>query len=255
MMGEPTILSGRLALRRLLPAIGLLLVVAPAAALAQTNIDQGKSPAELFAGDCATCHKSARGLANGRGSAALAAFLLEHYTASRDQAAALAAYVLGAGGGQPVPATQSRGPKTTPDKPDRAAVEESKPGARPRDRPKREETPATARARPGEEEKREGTPRIMREPNGPPARKETEPTVVSPTREATPEPAPPASPSTPVVTAPSSPPPPAATVTSPPAAPASQASSAQATPGPSAAAPGASDSGEGGPVPRDNIPD
>ena len=40
-----------------------------------------------------------RGLANGKDSAALTDFLREHYTTSRDQAAALAAYVLGGRGG------------------------------------------------------------------------------------------------------------------------------------------------------------
>jgi hypothetical protein len=103
----------------------------PAMAQAQTNIDQGKSPAEIFANDCATCHKSARGLANGRGSSGLASFLVEHYTASKDQAAALAAYVMGAGGGEAAPA---RGPKpgATPDR-NRASAEPapSRPGEKP----------------------------------------------------------------------------------------------------------------------------
>ena len=57
------------------------------------NIDQGKSPADIFANDCAACHKSTRGLANGQNSLALSSFLREHYTASKDQANALAAYV------------------------------------------------------------------------------------------------------------------------------------------------------------------
>ena len=83
---------------RFAPFIGLLVAIAPAAARAQTNIDEGKTPAEIFATDCAACHKAPRGLANGRGSSALAEFLTEHYTSSRQQAAALAAYVLGAGG-------------------------------------------------------------------------------------------------------------------------------------------------------------
>jgi hypothetical protein len=265
------------AFRHVVPAIGLFVVLAPLAALAQTNIDQGKSPAELFAGDCATCHKSARGLANGRGSSALAGFLVEHYTASRDQAAALAAYVLGAGGGQAAPATQSRASKPTPDKPERASVEEPKPSARTRDRAKPDENPATARTRPPEEERKgEGTVRIMQEPNGTdrrgtPTRREPEPAVASPSHQAVPEPAPAASQPTsapaPVVVAP--PPTPAASAPaavvatpapSPPAAAAAapapaQASGAAATPGPTAAAPAASDSGEGEAVPRDNIPD
>jgi hypothetical protein len=241
MMGEPTPLARIWAVKHVVSAIGLLWVLTSLPALAQTNIDQGKSPAELFAGDCATCHKSARGLANGRGSAALAGFLLEHYTASRDQAAALAAYVLGAGGGQAAPATQSRPPKPTPDKPDRASVEEPKPSARTRDRAKQEE------------------------PNGPdrraaPGRREGEPAVASPSHQAVPEPAPSAPPPTPVVVSPpaavvATPPPPPAGAATPPAAAPSPAMSAPAAPGPSAVAPAAEISGESGPVPRDNIPD
>ncbi len=117
--------------RGVAPAIGLFVGLLPAMAQAQTNIDQGKSPAEIFANDCATCHKSARGLANGRGSSGLASFLVEHYTASKDQAAALAAYVMGAGGGEAAPA---RGPKpgATPDR-NRASAEP--PPSRPAEKP------------------------------------------------------------------------------------------------------------------------
>jgi hypothetical protein len=267
MMGEPTRLGGVRVLRRLVPVIGLFVILVPAMTRAQTNIDQGKSPAELFAGDCATCHKSARGLANGRASSALAGFLVEHYTASRDQAAALAAYVLGAGGNQPAPAaaTQSRGPKAAPDKPERASVEEPKPSARSRDRTKREEAPATARARPPEEDKG-GTPRIMQEPNGreqnaAPARRETEPTVAAPSHEATQEPTPPtaASPA-PLVVTPAAPSPapavtPAPVAAAPTPAAGQESRAPAAAPGSSAAAPTTSDAGEAAPVERDNIPD
>ena len=62
---------------------------------AQTNIDQGKTPSQIFANDCAACHKPTRALANGKNRFALTEFLREHYTTSREQAAALAAYVLG----------------------------------------------------------------------------------------------------------------------------------------------------------------
>jgi mono/diheme cytochrome c family protein len=89
------------------PMIALVSVVAltmmASPALAQTNIDQGKSPAELFANDCAACHKTTRGLANGRSTLTLSIFLREHYTASSDQAASLAAYVLNSGGNAPAP--------------------------------------------------------------------------------------------------------------------------------------------------------
>ncbi len=99
--------------RRFVPMIGLLaawgfgLWAAPAHA--QVNIDQGKSAAEIFSNDCGTCHKGAKGLANGKNSATLAGFLREHYTSSAQQAASLAAYVLGAGAGPPPSASLKPG--------------------------------------------------------------------------------------------------------------------------------------------------
>ena len=85
--------------RHLAPAFILVAALAPLSARAQVNIDQDKSPAHIFASDCSVCHKSTRGLANGRGSSALTGFLEEHYTSSREEAASVAAYVLSAGGG------------------------------------------------------------------------------------------------------------------------------------------------------------
>ena len=54
-----------------------------------------KPPAQLFASDCtgAGCHKSPQGLNKGQGFGGLAGFLREHYTNSRESAAALAAYL------------------------------------------------------------------------------------------------------------------------------------------------------------------
>ncbi len=66
---------------------------------AQTNIDEGKTPAQIFASDCNACHKSPKGLAQGRNAGGIADFLRQHYTASREQAGSLAAYILGADGG------------------------------------------------------------------------------------------------------------------------------------------------------------
>src|SRR4029077_7496122 len=123
----------------------------PVSARAQVNIDQDKSPAHIFSSDCAVCHKTTRGLANGRGSSSLVGFLAEHYTSSREEAASVAAYVLSAGGGvgsaAPVrgeqkpdsargrAATAGQEPKTD-SKPEpktrRAAKPEDEPGAKPR---------------------------------------------------------------------------------------------------------------------------
>src|ERR1700685_4122842 len=100
--------------RRFAPKIGLrfgfgaavIFAILPTGARAQVNIDQGKPAAEIFENDCATCHKTAKGLASGKNSLMLSSFLREHYTARREQPAPLAAYVVGAGGSGPAPAAQ-----------------------------------------------------------------------------------------------------------------------------------------------------
>jgi hypothetical protein len=69
-------------------AIGM--VVFPAQA--QSNIDAGKSPAQIFADTCSTCHRSARALKQTN-----ARFLLEHYTTGGQEAAAMAAYLASVG--------------------------------------------------------------------------------------------------------------------------------------------------------------
>jgi len=106
--------------RRLAAVVGLIAGLGPAMAHAQTNLDQGKTPAQIFASDCAACHKPTRALANGKNRFALTEFLREHYTTSREQAAGLAAYVLGAGFGAK-PANEPAPPKT-------AKPEEETPG-------------------------------------------------------------------------------------------------------------------------------
>jgi hypothetical protein len=244
MMGQPTKLEMPGILRCFAAAIGLFAGLIPVAGYAQTNIDQGKSPAEIFANDCATCHKSPRGLAGGRGSSGLASFLVEHYTASKDQAASLAAYVMGAGGGDAVPA--AREAKPAPDHA-RAAVEEPKPGAPPaRQTGKPEEgSPATARLQPpaGEEPKRPGdVPSIIQESHGgapgrKPAAGRPEPATAARGR--------PREQSTPPTQQP------AAAATEP----GSTGQDASPAIAPTATGPANADSGEGAAVPRDNIPD
>jgi hypothetical protein len=254
MMGQPTKRENSTVFRRLAPAIGLFVGLAPAMTHAQTNIDQGKTPAEIFASDCATCHKTARGLASGKSSPILTGFLREHYTASSDQAAALAAYVMGAGGGDSVPATQGRGLKPVPEHA-RAAVEEPKSASHPtRQTGKPEEgTPAAAKLQQpaGEETKRPGNgPSITQEPGvGTPGHRPTsgqhdlQPATATRGRRKEPESTPPAQEPAAVVAEPSST-----------GLPVQDASPATA-PGPNAAAPANADSGENAPVPRDNISD
>ena len=66
----------------------------PGLALAQTDYSAGKTPAQLFAGDCSACHKTPRGLAKGRDARTLATFLREHYTTKSQSAGLLASYLL-----------------------------------------------------------------------------------------------------------------------------------------------------------------
>jgi hypothetical protein len=226
---------------RLAPTIGLVAVLAPAMAYAQTNLDQGKSASQIFAAGCAECHKAPRGLANGKNAAAVADFLREHYTTSREQAAALAAYVLGGRGTEPVgAAAQGKGQKPaaerverdapTPEepkpskrqarqaKPEDGARTEAKSDAKPEVKPETElgpgERPPTARGR-----RREPKPPLLQlDPPGvarAPAAAGTEPSVAAPSEQARPAP----------------------------------------TPMQEAPTPGDAASGENAPVPRDNIPD
>lgn len=134
--------------RHLALTVILAAVLAPVSARAQVNIDQDKTPAHIFASDCSVCHKTTRGLANGRGSSALTGFLAEHYTSSREEAASVAAYVLSAGGGVGTAAPvrgqkpeSARGPKS-----------EGKTAAKPDGKPE----PKTRRAGKPEEEPSSG---------------------------------------------------------------------------------------------------
>jgi hypothetical protein len=75
--------------------LGIVGAVASGPSLAQ-DFTEGKSPAQLFAGDCAACHKSPQGLAKSD-ARSVASFLREHYTTKPEMADALAAYLLSSG--------------------------------------------------------------------------------------------------------------------------------------------------------------
>ena len=226
--------------RRHASTFGLLaaLAMVPFTAHAQVNIDQGKPAAQIFANDCAACHKATRGLANGKNSLTLSLFLREHYTASREQAAALAAYVLGAGGAESAPQKPGQKPGQKPAD-EHAKVEEPKIGAHPSAKPEGE-APATAKLQPpaGEEAKPEEHPTPGAEPAAVPVERpaighEARPVTATRGRKKEPEAASPAA----VVAAPLS----------------TETPGADQSPTTSAAAPTVP--GEGEPVPRDNIPD
>jgi hypothetical protein len=104
-------------------AISVVALCLSGAAGAQENLDQGKSPAQLFASNCSICHKSPQGLAKAGGILGLDSFLREHYTASKESAGALAAYLKSMDTG---PAAPGRAAKRGPKGDDKAKPDEKK---------------------------------------------------------------------------------------------------------------------------------
>jgi mono/diheme cytochrome c family protein len=83
--------------------LGAMVAVLIGSAAQAQNLDQGKPATMLFADSCATCHRSARGLAKGRFRLTLFLFLQEHYASNSSSAWALTSYlesVDGAGRGR-----------------------------------------------------------------------------------------------------------------------------------------------------------
>src|SRR5262249_30220631 len=70
-------------------------------ALAQENLEAGKSPSQIFAGTCNACHKSPRGLLRTVPAGSLAGFLRQHYTTSPNMANVLSAYLVSNGASDP----------------------------------------------------------------------------------------------------------------------------------------------------------
>jgi hypothetical protein len=69
------------------------LVLTAGAAVAQ-DFTAGKTPAQLFGSDCATCHHQPNGLGKKYDTGSLAGFLRAHYTTKPASAGALAKYVM-----------------------------------------------------------------------------------------------------------------------------------------------------------------
>jgi hypothetical protein len=105
-------------------ALGALLVLIGSAAHAQ-NLDQGKSAAKLFGDSCATCHRSARGLAKGRFRLTLFLFLQEHYASNSSSAWALTSYL------ESVDSAQRGRSRNAAAKPSPPATRSSRPMIRP----------------------------------------------------------------------------------------------------------------------------
>jgi hypothetical protein len=84
--------------------IGVAVAVTVVPAHAQSNLDAGKSAAQIFADTCNACHRSPQAL-----KPTNAYFLREHYTTGGREAAAMAAY-LAAVGSDPRAVQQRRPP-------------------------------------------------------------------------------------------------------------------------------------------------
>ncbi len=76
----------------IVPGLFCLTLGAAAPAQAQSNLDAGKSPAQIFSDTCNACHRSPRELKPTSPS-----FMREHYTTGSREAAAMAAYVTSVG--------------------------------------------------------------------------------------------------------------------------------------------------------------
>ena len=136
-------------------AAGLAVLVGfgSASALAQESKGENfsaKPAAQLFNSDCtgSGCHKGPQGLAKSYGAVGLAGFLREHYTNSRESAAALAAYLTKQPTGAEPKEKEARSPRGT--KPTAAAPSlsgpaswfQSSPSEAAKPKPKEKEKPA-----------------------------------------------------------------------------------------------------------------
>jgi hypothetical protein len=158
------------------------------------NFSAKPAPA-LFNSDCtgSGCHKGPQGLAKGQSQSGLTSFLREHYTNSRESAAALAAYLV-------------RAPAAPAEKETRAPRGSSRAAARPepsRPEPSRTEPSRTETARP-----EEGTASAPVRRNAEPAEKPAATARAQRGRHTTAA-TPPAAPSEPAPSPAAAPPPPA----------------------------------------------
>jgi hypothetical protein len=89
------------------------------------DLNEGKTPAQMFSSDCAVCHQNANGLAKGRNTGQLAGFLRQHYTTGTQQAGMLAAFLTSGGldRGGPAPAVARDAPIDRPGARERGPIE------------------------------------------------------------------------------------------------------------------------------------
>lgn len=77
---------------------------------AQENLDRSKTPAQLYASDCAECHRNPKTVMKTIPPGSLAGYLREHYTASRESAGALASYLISVNAGSGTASPRSASP-------------------------------------------------------------------------------------------------------------------------------------------------
>jgi outer membrane biosynthesis protein TonB len=136
--------------------LGFAVAFTAGRAAAQDNFDANKTPAQLFANDCSGCHKSPAGLSKVPGMFGVESFLREHYTASRQAAAAIAGYLKSVDAEQPA-APSKRGKSEPRRKADKK--NETKPEAKTEAKPEtRTEPKAEAKSEAKTEPKAESKP-------------------------------------------------------------------------------------------------
>jgi hypothetical protein len=129
-------------------AVSIFIGLNPAAS-AQDDLERGKSGAQIFANDCALCHKTPQAVL--KGGAPGEGFLRQHYTSSRESAASVAAYLRGirapvsAGGGSKSKSTARPQGKGAPKATGEHAKDKNKKEAKPAD-----QKPAAAEAKPAD---------------------------------------------------------------------------------------------------------
>ena len=139
----------------------VLALLGAASAGAQENLYGNKTPAQIFASDCAICHKTTQGLSKAGGPLGLGldSFLREHYTASRESAAALSKYIQATDTGPAQEKNTKRAkpaakkPAAKPSEPKGDAKTEVKTEAKPEAKPEPQ-----AEAKPAEPAKSEAKP-------------------------------------------------------------------------------------------------
>lgn len=142
-------------------AMGVLALMWVVPAAAQENLYANKTPAQIFATDCAMCHKQPQFLAKAGGPLGLGieSFLRSHYTASRESAALMTKYIQSFDAPAETPERRRSTPAARPKKPAEKKPEpasDTKTEAKPAEKPP-EVKPAEA-AKPAESKPAESKP-------------------------------------------------------------------------------------------------